>query len=72
MADKIKKIDVKPEENQWQIEDDARIIKNYYELKSDSDRYEKAINQLRKEDAAIQEGLKAANEYKASIGLAKK
>lgn len=60
------------EENEWQIEDDARTIKNYYELKANSDRYDKAIAKLEKEDKAIQEGLKAASEYKASIGLSKK
>ena len=59
------------EENKWQIEDDARTIKEYYTLKGDTDRYEKAIKKLKEEDAAIQEGLKAEAEHKSKIGLSK-
>lgn len=72
MANTKVEASLEADENKWQIEDDARTIKEYYTLKGNRDRYDKAIAQLQKEDAAIKEGLSAASEHKSKIGLAKK
>jgi len=62
----------KDQEDRWQIESDARSIKEFFELKKDIDRFAKAIKELEKEESAIVEAVKETTAYKESIGFKKK
>ena len=59
-------------EDKWQIEDDARTIKSYFDLKGDKDRYEKAIAKVKEENKNVAEALAEASDYKNKIGFSKK
>jgi hypothetical protein len=61
-----------PQEDKWQIEDDARTIEDFYALKNMPDRYNKAIKVLEEKNGTISEALKESNAHKENIGLAKK
>lgn len=60
------------QDDKWQLEDDARTIEDFYSLKNQPDRYNKAIKVLEEKNGTISEALKESNAHKESIGLSKK
>ena len=63
---------INTEEEKWQTEENVRIIKRFFELKADRDKFERALALVKKENAALTEELKKMNEYKEKAGFAKK
>ena len=56
------------EDKQWEVEQDARTLREAEEIKADSKRFKKAANELKKQSAAAQ---KAVANVNATKGLKK-
>ena len=69
---KDNKIDASSEEEDWEVEDNARIIERYFDLKDNPDKYEKALTLIKKRNATLTEQLKKIDNYKEKIGFSKK
>ncbi len=59
-------------EDKWELEENVRIIRRYFELKSNPDKFDKAIATIKKENDALSEELKKQDAYKEKIGFSKK
>ena len=60
------------EENKWELEEDVRIVRRYFELKANPDKFDKAMATIKKENDALSEELKKEDAYKEKIGFSKK
>ena len=59
-------------EDKWELEENVRIIRKYFELKSNPDKFDKAMATIKKENDALSEELKKQDAYKEKIGFSKK
>jgi hypothetical protein len=62
----------KESDDKWELEDNVRIIRRYFELKATPDKFDKALETIKKENDALAEELKKQDEYKEKIGFSKK
>jgi hypothetical protein len=62
----------KESEDKWELEDNVRTIRRYFELKATPDKFDKALETIKKENDALAEDLKKQDEYKEKIGFSKK
>jgi len=62
----------KADEDKWELEDNVRIIRKYFELKANPDKFDKAMIFLKKESDVLAEELKKQDAYKEKIGFSKK
>ena len=60
------------EENKWELEEDVRVVRRYFELKANPDKFDKAMATIKKENDALSEELKKEDAYKEKIGFSKK
>lgn len=60
------------EENKWELEEDVRIVRRFFELKANPDKFDKAMATIKKENDALSEELKKEDAYKEKIGFSKK
>lgn len=73
MGDGINKVDdIASENNKWELEEDVRIVRRYFELKANPDKFDKAMATIKKENDALSEELKKEDVYKEKIGFSKK
>ena len=66
-----KSIDVGTEDK-WELEDNVRTIRRFYELKANPDKFDKAMAVIKKENDVLSEELKKEDAYKEKIGFSKK
>ena len=59
-------------DDKWELEENVRIIRRYFELKSNPDKFDKAMATVKKENDALSEELKKQDAYKEKIGFSKK
>lgn len=59
-------------DDKWELEENIRIIRRYFELKSNPDKFDKAMATIKKENDALSEELKKQDAYKEKIGFSKK
>ena len=59
-------------EDKWELEENVRVIRRYFELKSNPDKFDKAMATIKKENDALSEELKKQDAYKEKIGFSKK
>lgn len=67
----VKSTDVETEDK-WELEENVRIIRRYFELKASPDKFDKAMAVVKKESDVLAEELKKQDEYKEKIGFRKK
>ena len=72
MADGTNKVADVETEDKWELEEDIRIIRRYFELKANPDKFDKAMATIKKENDALSEELKKEDAYKEKIGFSKK
>jgi hypothetical protein len=78
MADEIIKVELVNQDNGavvdniWELEDNVRIIRRYFELKANPDKFDKAMATIKKENDTLSEELKKEDAYKEKIGFSKK
>lgn len=82
MADEIIKVELVNQENdavvdtehedKWELEDNVRIVRRYFELKANPDKYDKAMATIKSENNILAEELKKEDAYKEKIGFSKK
>lgn len=59
-------------EDKWELEENVRVIRRYFELKANPDKFDKAMATIKKENDALSEELKKQDAYKEKIGFSKK
>lgn len=59
-------------EDKWELEENVRIIRRYFELKASPDKFDKAMAVVKKESDVLAEELKKQDAYKEKIGFSKK
>lgn len=59
-------------EDKWEIEENVRIVRRYFELKANPDKFDKAMATIKKENDTLSEELKKEDVYKEKIGFSKK
>lgn len=59
-------------DDKWELEDNIRTIRRYFELKTTPDKFDKALETIKKENDYLAEELKKQDEYKEKIGFSKK
>lgn len=59
-------------EDKWELEDNVRIVRRFFELKANPDKFDKAMATIKKENDALSEELKKEDAYKEKIGFSKK
>ncbi len=59
-------------EDKWEIEENIRIVRRYFELKANPDKFDKAMATIKKENDTLSEELKKEDAYKEKIGFSKK
>lgn len=72
MADGTNKVADVETEDKWELEDNVRTVRRYYELKANPDKFDKAMATIKKENDALSEELKKEDAYKEKIGFSKK
>ena len=80
MADEIIKVELVNQDNgavvdtedKWELEDNVRIVRRFFELKANPDKFDKAMATIKKENDALSEELKKEDAYKDKIGFSKK
>ena len=58
MADGTNKVPKVETEDKWELEEDVRIVRRYFELKANPDKFDKAMATIKKENDALSEELK--------------
>lgn len=59
-------------EDKWEVEENVRTIRRYFELKANPDKFDKAMEIVKKESDVLAEELKKQDTYKEKIGFSKK
>ena len=57
---------------EWELEENIRIVRRFFELKANPDKFDKAMATIKKENDALSEELKKEDAYKEKIGFSKK